>query len=173
MVHRIVYSVILSALVMTTAICIAACTGGGRTMRLYDMERGKPLPPEKVARVCLNDIKGFGYRLMMRFDTRDSIKPKDTIEVLPGEHGLQFNVFTTDRTMPFEFYEHRVSLSHSCIFFEFVAQAGHVYEFRILDYTMLGDWRIDLVDLNDTTQVIEGKRCYRDKWRMKIREQEN
>lgn len=173
MVYRIVYSMILSALVMTIAICITVCTGGSRTIPLYDMEQGKPLPPEMVARVALNDMKGFGKRLTMRVDTRDSLKPKDTIEVLPGEHGIQFRVVTEDPTRPEEHFEPWAARPHSCIFFEFVAQAGHVYEFRIIDYRMLDDWKVDLVDLSDTTQVIHGKGCYGDKWRLKMREQES
>jgi hypothetical protein len=136
------------------------------------MESGKPLPPEKVARVSLNDMKGYGYRLMMRFDTRDSLIPKDTIEMLPGEHGLQFRVATADPTMPIERYEQRVARSHSCIYFEFVALAGHVYEFRIGDFR-LGGWKVDLVDLIDTTQVIHGGGCRRDKWWLKMHEQES
>jgi hypothetical protein len=157
---------------MTTGICIAACAGGGSTMRLYDMERGKPLPPEKIARVALNDMKGYGYRLMMRFDTRDSLLPKDTIEVLPGGHGIQLHVRTADRTMPIERYDQRAARSHSCIYFEFVARAGHVYEFRIIDFTF-GDWKIDLVDLSDTTRVIHGSGCRRDQWWIKMHEEES
>ncbi len=171
--HRTGHSVKSIALVVTAGICIAACTGGGRTMRLYDMESGKPLAPETVARISINDMKGFGDRLVMRFDTRDDIIPRDTIEVLPGEHDLHFRFSTPGSAMKLEQYVQGMERSRYCIYFEFVARAGHLYEFRIVDLKFGGGWKVDLVDLTDTTQVVHGSGCQRDKRWLEILEREN
>lgn len=173
MAYGIRYWAAACAVLITIVIVLASCAGRKGTMRLYDSERVGQLPAERVARIAINDMKGFGYRLMMRFDTRDSLIPRDTIEVLPGEHGLQLRFLTADPTMPIERYEQRVARSRSCFYFEFVAQAGHLYEFRIVDLKFSSGWKVDLVDLTDTTRVIHESGCRRDKWWQNIHEQES
>ena len=144
---------------ITIVMCLITCTSSTHgTLTLYEKRDGRSPATEGVAHVLMNDMLGFGRDLAVRFDSRGDFGPKDTLEILPGEHSIQLRVsFRRDPKYNRFGATSRYSSNRACLHFDFVAEAGHTYAFVITKYT-LSNWRVDLVD-RTSPQVVHGSPC--------------
>ncbi len=147
-------------LVIVSILCFAlietGCNQRLGTLMLYETPAGNRLPSESVARVFM---QGLGGKIAIQVDSSKYMAPRDTIEILPGEHHMQ--IWNTS----VRYFRDPIGAKHppaggNCLQFRFEAKPGHEYAFVLIKYDF-NDWQVDLVDLAAPSQIVHGVSCPR------------
>ncbi len=148
-----------SMVVSLTALMTVGCGGEYHGTRvLYETENGARKPADAVARIIMHDLESLEKKLVVNCDTPENIDYVDTLELLPGSHQLTLRQVTKrDMSTTSQLFLPS-SAYQACLKFAFNAEAGHVYDFRLVEYSVEG-WTVDLIDRNEPRRTIHGVSC--------------
>jgi hypothetical protein len=138
---------------------LLGCSTGPRNVRvLYETEKGARLPAQAVARIIMHDLEGLEKKLVVNWDKPDNLNYEDTLEALPGPHTLLLRLVSRENIGSGSSLLPTGSAYQACLQFDFNAEAGHVYDFKLVEFSLKG-WAIDLIDRNEPRKTIHGVSC--------------
>lgn len=153
---------VLCAIVLVIELGVLGCATPKRHLLiLYEEPQGKRLQASEVAQILMGGLAGMEKILWVVVDSAWETPLRDTLEVLPGNHSIQlWNL--ANRNSRYEPVPSYPPPGSGCLQFEFKAEAAHRYGFVLTEYSW-SDWRVDLVDQDNSSRVVHGSHCPRPK----------